>query len=110
MTMSEKPTSPRLEDLKKLSLRSKKPLTWYGLAMEYRSLGDVDAALETFKHVHVLDAAYVPAYFMCGQVLAECDRADEARVELAAGLAAARAQGDDHAVGEMQALLDTLDD
>ena len=98
----------RLDDLLALTKKSKKPLAWYGLAMEYRGLGDVDNAVATFKHVHVLDANYVAAYFMCAQLMAELGRNDEAIAELDAGLAAATTVGDDHAAGEMRALRDEL--
>jgi tetratricopeptide (TPR) repeat protein len=100
----------RIEQLEKIAAKSKKPLPWYGLAMEYRSAGDVDRALATFARVHELDARYVPAYFMCGQLLAEQGRDDEARAELTRGVAVAREVGDGHAIGEMQGLLDTLAD
>ena len=99
----------RIEQLEQIAAKSKKPLPSYGLAMEYRSLGDVDRALATFARVHELDAAYVPAYFMCGQLLAEVGRTDEARAELERGIAVAREVGDAHALGEMRGLLDTLD-
>ena len=99
----------RLEDFKKIAERSKKPLPWYGLAMEYRSAGDFAASVETFQKVHAIDAKYVAAYFMCAQVLAEslADAAG-ARQELERGMAVAREIGDDHAYGEMAALLETL--
>jgi tetratricopeptide (TPR) repeat protein len=77
--------------------------------MEYRGLGDLDKAVETFKKVHTLDATYVAAYFMCGQVLAEQGKHADARAELQQGIAVARQIGDAHALGEMQGLLDTLD-
>jgi tetratricopeptide (TPR) repeat protein len=99
----------RIEQLEKIAARSKKPLPWYGLAMEYRSQGDVEKALATFARVHEIDPRYVAAYFMCGQLLAEQGRSAEARAELTAGLVVARETGDGHAVGEMQGLLDTLD-
>jgi len=98
----------RLDDLKAIAGRSKKPLPWYGLAMEFRSVGDVDNAIATFHKVHEVDARYVPAYFMCAQLLAEVGRADEARVEVNRGIEVARAVGDGHALGEMQGLLDSL--
>lgn len=99
----------RLDDLLAITAKSKKPLPWYGLAMEYRGLAELDKAVETFKKVHGLDATYVAAYFMCGQVLAEQGKNDEARAELQQGIAMARQVGDAHALGEMQGLLDTLD-
>ncbi len=100
----------RLDELKTIATRSKKPLPWYGLAMEYRSTGAHALAIETFKHVHTLDPAYVAAYFMCAQLLAEQNDHPAARGELLRGLAAADAGGDHHASGEMRALLDTLDE
>jgi tetratricopeptide (TPR) repeat protein len=99
----------RLNDLIALTQRTKKPLPWYGLAMEYRGLGRLDDAVTTFRRVHELDPRYVAAYFMCGQVLAEQGKSDEARAELQAGCARAREVGDGHALSEMQGLLDTLD-
>lgn len=100
----------RLEQLEKIAAKSKKPLPSYGLAMEYRSAGQHAQSLTTFARVHELDDKYVPAYFMCGQLLAELGRVDEARAELVRGIAVARAVGDGHALGEMQGLLDTLED
>lgn len=98
----------RLDDLKVIAAKSKKPLAWYGLAMEFRSGGDVDNALVTFARCHEIDARYVPAYFMCAQMLAEQGRSDEARVEVTLGMQVARDVGDGHALGEMQSLLDSL--
>jgi len=99
----------RLDELLALTAKTKKPLPWYGLAMEFRGLGELDKAVETFRKVHALDATYVAAYFMCGQVLAELGKNDEARAELQQGIAVARQTGDGHALGEMQGLLETLD-
>jgi hypothetical protein len=99
----------RLDELLAITAKSKKPLPWYGLAMEYRGAGRLDLAVDTFHKVHALDPAYVAAYFMCGQVLAEQGRHDAARDELVRGIAVARQVGDTHAIGEMQSLLDSLD-
>jgi tetratricopeptide (TPR) repeat protein len=99
----------RLDELLAITAKSKKPLPWYGLAMEYRGLGQFDRAVETFRKVHTLDPQYVAAYFMCGQVLAEQGAHHEARDELMRGIAVAKTIGDSHALGEMQGLLDTLD-
>ncbi len=99
----------RIEDLTRIAARSKKPLPWYGLAMEHRSAGDVDNALITFQKVHEIDARYVPAYFMCAQLLAELGRSAEARTEVQRGMQVAREVGDGHALGEMASLLESLD-
>lgn len=98
----------RIDDLESIARKSKKPLPWYGLAMEYRSLGRLDDAVATFAKVHELDARYVPAYFMCAQVLAERDNVPAARDELTRGIAVAQEVGDGHAVGEMRAMLESL--
>jgi tetratricopeptide (TPR) repeat protein len=101
--------SERLAELQKIAGRSKKPLAWYGLAMEYRGQGDYQRAVETFTRVHEIDANYVPAYFMCAQVYAEhLSRTDLARAELLTGIERARAVGDTHALSEMQGMLDSL--
>jgi tetratricopeptide (TPR) repeat protein len=98
----------RVDDLETIAKKSKKPLPWYGLAMEYRSLGRLDDSVTTFAKVHELDAKYVAAYFMCAQVLAELRRVDDAKRELDRGIAAAREIGDDHALGEMTSLKESL--
>lgn len=98
----------RIDDLEAIAKKSKKPLPWYGLAMEYRSLGRTAEAIATFRKVHDLDARYVPAYFMCAQVLAESGDADAARAELDRGMAVAREVGDGHAYGEMEAMRESL--
>ena len=99
---------PSLEQLLALAGKSGKPLLWYGVAMEYRSLGRPDEAVATFRKVHELDPRYVAAYFMCAQVLAERGDTEQARAELKAGMAQAREAGDGHAEAEMRELLEAL--
>lgn len=98
----------RIDEIEAVARKSKKPLPWYGLAMEYRSLGRTEEAVATFHRVHAIDRRYVAAYFMCAQVLAEVGDAAGARAELERGIAVAREVGDGHAQGEMQAMLETL--
>jgi tetratricopeptide (TPR) repeat protein len=100
----------RIEDLERIAAKSKKPLPWYGLAMEYRSAGRVDDALATFAKVHALAPDYVPAYFMRAQVHEEQGDLDGARAALRAGIEAARRVGDGHALSEMTTMLDSLPD
>ncbi|MCC7107934.1 MAG: tetratricopeptide repeat protein [Deltaproteobacteria bacterium] len=99
---------PSLDQLLAIAGKSKKPLPWYGVAMEYRSLGRPDDAVATFQKVHEIDPRFVAAYFMCAQVHAERGEAESARAELEAGMTAARAVGDAHAEAEMRELLETL--
>ena len=96
-------SSKRLAVLEKMtSAGTKDPFAWYGLAMEYASLGRHDEALATFGKLRDLDAAYVPMYLMCGSMLLKLGRAAEGRAWLTDGIAAAKAKGDAHALSELQ--------
>jgi predicted Zn-dependent protease len=88
---------------------SEDPLAWYGLAMEYRKLQRVDEALQTFTTLRSRKPDYVAMYLMCGQMLDEAGRKDEAREWLESGLTAARAKGDSHAVSEIESALAVLE-
>ncbi len=102
-------SSKRLAVLEKMTAGgSQDPFAWYGLAMEYKSLGRPEDALSTFAKLRALDASYVPQYLMCGALLAELGRHAEARDWLTAGIAAAKAKGDTHALSEMQDALANL--
>ncbi len=84
------------------------PFAFYGLAMEYRSLERYEDAVATFQDLRARDPSYVPMYLMCGQMLEKIGRADAAREWLASGIAAARAKGDAHAMGELEGALAAL--
>jgi predicted Zn-dependent protease len=84
------------------------PFVWYGLAMEYRSLGRHDDALRTFESLRSRAPDYVPMYLMCGQMLEKMGRVDDARAWLTSGIAAARAKGDGHALSELEGALQAL--
>ncbi len=94
--------SKRLEFLLKVTASSEDPFAWYGLAMEYRSLARLDEAVAAFEHLKSRSPDYVPMYLMCGQVLESLGRVDEARAWLDAGMTAARAKSDGHALSELQ--------
>lgn len=80
----------------------------YALANEYVTEGDTESALAAFDRVIAEHPDYVPAYFRKGQTLAADDQTDAARDVLRQGIAVAQKVGDNHAAGEMTALLDTL--
>jgi predicted Zn-dependent protease len=81
----------------------------YFLAMEHLSENNADEALRCFREVHRADANYVPAYLLAAQTLARLGRPTEAVQELHNGIAAARKTNNLHALGEMEALLATLE-
>ncbi len=80
----------------------------YALALEYKSLDRVDDALGAFQALREVDADYVPMFLMCGTMLVDAGRPDEARAWLEHGLVAARHAGDAKAAGEIQEALQRL--
>lgn len=84
------------------------PLAWYGLAMEYKGLARIDDALGAFRTLREKHPDYVAMYLMCGGMLGDAGRKDEAREWLEAGIAAAKAKGDAHALGELTSALANL--
>jgi predicted Zn-dependent protease len=102
-------SSKRLEVLLKMTASDKADsFAWYALALEYKGLGRIDDAVSTFAGLRSKDATYVPMYLMCGTMLIEANRRDEAREWLTSGLDAARKKGDSHAAGEIEGALATL--
>jgi tetratricopeptide (TPR) repeat protein len=102
--------SKRLAYLEKITSEgSKDPFAWYGLANEYNNLGRPADALRAFEKLREMDPSYVPQYLMCGQMLVNQKRPDEARVWLTQGIEAARKAGNTHALGEIQNVLASLD-
>jgi tetratricopeptide (TPR) repeat protein len=102
--------SKRLAYLEKITSEgSKDPFAWYGLANEYSNLGRPEDALRTYEKLRELDPSYVPQYLMCGQMLANLKRSDEARVWLTQGLEAATKAGNAHALSELTNVLASLD-
>jgi predicted Zn-dependent protease len=83
----------------------------YGLAMEFISAGDHETAVRFLRELIALNPAkpYVPAYLIAGQSLLKLGRANDAIAVLRDGVAAAQKQGNLHAAGEMQALLDSVE-
>jgi cytochrome c-type biogenesis protein CcmH/NrfG len=81
----------------------------YGLAMEYASQGNVEAALAEFQKLLTDHPDYTAGYFMAAQTLAKAGHKDEAKARLTEGIASARRTGNQHALSEMQAMLDDLE-
>ena len=80
----------------------------YGLAMEYSQSGRTDDALREFETLLRDQPDYTAGYFMAAQTLARVDRIPEARQMLVNGIASAQRTGNQHALSEMQAMLDEL--
>ena len=96
----------RLPLLEKLaSAGTADAFTLYALAMEYRTEGRSEDAVQAFQNLRNKHASYLPMYLMAGQLLAELGRSGEAREWLEAGVALAAAQGDGKAQNELLAAL-----
>ena len=82
----------------------------YALAMEFVSEGNPEAAVRHLRDLIALNPAkpYVPAYLMAGQALLKIGRTTDAIALLREGVTAAEQQGNLHAAGEMQGLLDSV--
>jgi predicted Zn-dependent protease len=81
----------------------------YGLAMEHATQGNVDVSLQEFQRLLTDHPDYTAGYFMAAQTLAKAGRTDEAKSQLTDGIASARRTGNQHALSEMQAMLDELE-
>jgi predicted Zn-dependent protease len=81
----------------------------YGLAIEYVSRGEVATGLAEFDALLAAHPDYTAGYFMAAQTLAKEERVAEAIERLHAGIASARRTGNNHALSEMQGMLDELD-
>lgn len=81
----------------------------YGLAMEHASQGNVEISLQEFQRLLADHPDYTAGYFMAAQTLAKAGRTGEAKTQLNAGIASARRTGNQHALSEMQAMLDDLE-
>jgi len=89
----EEPTDPELH---------------YMLAMEHVSQEDDAGAVRCFEELIRLAPNYPPAYHQAGRALQRLNRVAEARQLLERGIPIAQAQGNAHAAGEMEELLQSL--
>jgi predicted Zn-dependent protease len=81
----------------------------YGLAMEHASRGEIEPSLDEFSRLLTEHPDYTAGYFMAAQTLAKAGRKPEAKHRLTEGIASARRTGNQHALSEMQAMLDELE-
>jgi Flp pilus assembly protein TadD len=80
----------------------------YMLGMEHVAAGDDAGAVRVFREL-LAASPYVPAFHMAGQALNRLGHDAEACEVLRQGIAAAKAAGDLHALGEMEGLLATIE-
>jgi cytochrome c-type biogenesis protein CcmH/NrfG len=81
----------------------------YGLAMAYAAEGDSTTAVAEFDQLLREHPDYTPGYFMAAQTLVKAGNAHTAKLRLIEGIASARKSGNQHALSEMQQLLEELE-
>ena len=86
--------STRLEILKSMVAQNPSDsFSRYGLAMEYRNAGDLEAAMAEFRALIAAHPDYSAAYFHGGQTLEQLGRLEEARELYLRGNRSDHAQG-----------------
>jgi predicted Zn-dependent protease len=81
---------------------------WYALANEYVSFKRHADALKAFETLRAKDPDYVPMYLICGQMLLNMGRANEAREWLEGGIIKARDKHETHALSELEQALEQV--
>lgn len=81
------------------------PFPRYGLAMELRSRGELEASATAFDELIAAFPDYVPSYLMAGGVAAQLGRREAALDLYRRGIDKAAARGDHHARGELESAL-----
>jgi predicted Zn-dependent protease len=92
-----------------LELDPKNSFARYGLAMELAGRGETAAALAEFDTLLANDPGYTAGYFMAAQTLSAEGRTGEAISRLKTGIDCATLRGNQHAVNEMQTMLEDLE-
>jgi Tfp pilus assembly protein PilF len=80
----------------------------YGLAMEYRNAGNLEAAMAEFRSILDANPDYAAAYYHGAQTLERLGRLDEARHLYQQGIATTTRLGDRKTRDELQSALDLL--
>ena len=80
----------------------------YGLAIEHSNAGDYETSMAEFATLFKNTPDYTPAYLMAAQTLVKASRNDEAKKMLVDGIVSANKTGNDHALSEMEAMLEEL--
>ena len=101
---------PSIEQLQKLlALDPNDAFVLYGLAIEHAKRAETEKAVAFFDRCLAADPHYCYAYYHKARTLESAGRKDEALATLRAGLDAAKAAQDAHALSEIQGFLAELE-
>lgn len=104
--MAEKSRREKIVEM--LEIEPKDVFLRYSLALEMHRNQEIESCVALLEQLIAETPPYVPAFFRCGQILADENEIDRARSFLRNGIEAARAQRDLHAAAEMSELLADL--
>jgi predicted Zn-dependent protease len=104
------PAQSRLEQIESmLHDEPNDPELRYMLAMEHASIGNDAESARCFQDLVARCPDYPPGYHQAGRVLVRLNRVAEAQEMLKKGIPVALQKNDQHAAGEMQDLLQSLE-
>ena len=86
------------------------PFALYGLALEYKSDGDLDSAKPLLEKSIQVDPTQIYAYYQLAEVLIGLDEIDSAIDILQQGIEVAEDARDSKAIHELEALLMMVED
>lgn len=84
------------------------PFPRYGLAMEYKTQGDLEAAWQAFSDLIQQFSDYIPTYLMAGGTLVSLGRRAHAAEIYRKGIEVATRCADNHARRELEDALGTV--
>ena len=103
------PVSTRIPQIEALLRQAPNDLfLHHALALEHIKTGDEDAARASFLRNIQQDANYLPTYYHLGKLEERTGNETLAIAHYEAGIAVAKAAGDNHTRNELQAALDDL--
>lgn len=101
----------RLEQLQQLAIEnSGDPFPCYGLAMEFKRLGNLREAIQTFSKLIEQHPKYIPTYYQFATTLSLSGANQQARKILSNGIQMSEKQGDQHSKEELTQALKELEE
>lgn len=84
--------------------------TQYAIGLEYASLKQYDEAINMLEALRARDANYVPTYYQLADFYRQTEAKEQALAIYKEGISRARANNDLHALSELQAAMEDLED
>lgn len=110
-SISDSVNSARIVKLKEfLEKDPNDNFTKYALGLEYASIKHYEQAIATFEALCQRDPDYVPTYYQLADVYRQVNQKEKALAVYREGIMRARSANDLHAVSELQAAMDELED